>query len=148
MIVPPKSEDESEVYIMTQDGKIIPSVKHLKILGVNFNASNTMETHNSAIALKTGLAYKKLKPYIIHAPPKQRKIMMTSKQQLIALYCSPLFFNESMHCKKRLESVIMNINKRIYNKNTFIVKYKDICQDIKVDEQHKIHMQIDVRVES
>ena len=106
---------------MSHEGEFISSVKQLKILGIRFNSSNNMESHLSSVASTIGLAYKKLKPYIAHAPPKQRKTIINSKLQSIALYCAPLIFNESSQCKKRLESVLMTINKRIYNKNTYKV---------------------------
>ena len=123
---------------MTHEGKIIVSVKNNKILGVHFNSSNNMESHMSSVASRIGLAFKKLKPFIVHASPKQRKTIINSKLRSIALYCSPLFFNESTHCKKRLESVLMTINKRIYNRNTYMTKYKDICHDIQEDEPKQL----------
>ena len=113
IIVPPKNEEQPEAYIMTHKGKIIASVKNIKILGVHFNSSNNMESHMLSVASRIGLAFKKLEPFIAHAPPKQRKTIINSKLRSIALYCSPLFFNESTHCKKRFESVLMTINKKI-----------------------------------
>ena len=99
-----------------------------------FNNKNNMQSHVSAMASKIGLTYRKLKPYIQHAPPPQRKIMMISKLKSIALYGAPLFSNETLDCKKRLENLFMSIYKWIYNKNTYMVRYSIICKEIHVEE--------------
>ena len=63
----------------------------------------------------------------------QRQVILQSKLESIALYAAPLVFKENANCIKRLESLLMKINKFIYNKNTYMKRYEDICQDIRVE---------------
>ena len=91
-----------------------------------------MNTHLSATASAVGLAYKYIQPYLKHAPIGQRKVILTSKVQSIAFYRAPLVFNESESQKKRLEGILMMVNKWIYGNNTFKLNYKKICESIKV----------------
>ena len=50
------------------------------------------------------------------------------------LYGAPIIFNESDYCITQLESILMGFYKWIYNKNTYVVKYRKISKDIKVEE--------------
>ena len=134
MVIPPRGVTPPKMYILTDAGDFIVSASQVKILGVIFNNQNNMQSHASALASKIGLTYRKLKPYIQHAPPAQRKVILMSKLESIALYGAPLFFNETLYCRKRLEDLLMNIYKWIYMKNTYMVRYSKICQDIKVEE--------------
>merc|ERR1711954_500584 len=134
MVIPPCGENTPEMFIFTDSGEFITSSREVKILGVIFNNKNNMQSHVSAMASKIGLTYRKLKPYIQHAPPPQRKIIMISKLESIALYGAPLFSNETLDCKKRLENLFMSIYKWIYNKNTYMVRYSIICKEIHVEE--------------
>ena len=63
MLVPPKPEEQKDVYLMTDDRKMIKSVKQVKILGIKFNSLNNMQSHVASLASSVGLAYHKLKPF-------------------------------------------------------------------------------------
>merc|ERR1711954_277342 len=131
MVIPPRGVTPPKMYILTDAGDFIVSASQVKILGVIFNNQNNMQSHASALASKISLTYRKLKPYIQHAPPAQRKVILMRKLESIALYGAPLFFNETLYRRKRLEDLLMNIYKWIYMKNTYMVRYSKICQDIK-----------------
>ena len=101
LYVPFNNEETTEVYLMLEDGEFITSKSQVKILRVRFNAANDMSSHLSAVASCVGLAYKQLQPYLQHATLPQRKIILKSKVESIALYASPLMFNETESVKKR-----------------------------------------------
>ena len=134
LIIPPRSEEDEEAYIMTGKGEVIASQNQIKILGVKFNTRNNMQSHVATLSSRVGMIFQKLKPYIKNAPQEQRKIILLSKLESVALYGAPLFFNESSYCIKRLELLLMRIYKWAYNKNTYMKKYSEICQELKVDE--------------
>ena len=92
MVIPPSGGTPPEMYILTDSGDFISSASQVKILGVIFNNQNNMQSHASALASKIGLTYRKLKPYIQHAPPAQRKVILMSKLESIALYGAPPIF--------------------------------------------------------
>ena len=124
LMVPYGLDESPVVMLMNKDGKLVRSKSQVKILGIRFNSYNNMNTHLSATASAVGLAYKYIQPYLKHAPIGQRKVILTSKVQSIALYGAPLVFNESESQKKRLEGIIMMVNKWIYGNNTFKLNYK------------------------
>ena len=134
LVVPPKGEQQMKAYIMTVNGDLIESSSQVKILGVKFDSNNSMNSHVASIASRIGMNFQQLKPFLKHASMQQRKTILCSKLESIALYTSPLFLNESHTCTKRLESVIMTIYKWIYNKCTYRKKYSDICKEIKIEE--------------
>ena len=109
LAVPYGSEKSEDLYVMTSDGEIVRSKNQVKILGIRFNSKNDMSTHVTTIASTVGMAYKKLQPYISHANTNQRKIIIKSKVESIALYGSALFFNESKNVKKRLSGILKKI---------------------------------------
>ena len=133
LFVPFNKDEDACVYIMNEDGEVIESSGQVKILGVRFNSSNNLNAHVSALSSSVGMAYNKIKPYIVNASPKQRRIILKAKIESIALYAAPLAFNESESIKKRLENLIMRVYKWIYQKPTFIKKYEEICAEIGVD---------------
>ena len=112
----------------------IPNLSGRNPWGVKFDSNNSMNSHVASIASRIGLNFQQLKPFLKHANMQQRKTIMRSKLESIALYASPLLFNESQSCTKRLESVIMTIYKWIYNRCTYRKKYSDICKEIKIEE--------------
>ena len=119
---------------MTDAGEIIKSKNQVNILGVKFNAANDMSSHVSSIASCVGRAYKNLQPFIKHASLAQRRVIIRAKVESIALYASPLVFNESESTQKRLKNILMKINKWILQENWYKKKNKDICEKIKVEE--------------
>ena len=58
---------------------------------------------------------------------------MNSKLTSVALYASPLFFAEPLAIQKRLESIILMIDRWIFANNTFLMSTEEICQKIKSD---------------
>ena len=117
LTVPYKSEDDDELVIMTSEGEFIKAKHEVKILGIYFNSSNDMSNHISKTASRVGLAYKNLLPYIKYSSLHQRKILIKSKIESIALYGSPLMFNQSDHIQKRFLAIRMRINKWILREN-------------------------------
>ena len=91
------------------------------------------------------MAFQRLKPPARHAPAHQRRLILLSKLKPLALYGAQLLFNESEHCIKRLESVLMRLYKWIYNRNTFKVKSKDIISDIHVDEPSQTLLKVNTK---
>ena len=63
----------------------------------------------------------------------QRKVILTSKLESIALYGAQLASNETESQRKRLEGILMRINKWIFGHSTFKMNYKKLCNDIKVE---------------
>ena len=107
-------------------------------MGIKFNAANNMSSFVSSKASQVGLAYKKLKPFIVHASIPQRKLLIKAKIESIALYGSVLLFKENEHIQKWFENIIMQINKWIINENCFKKRYTKICKAIKVDDPSQI----------
>ena len=68
-----------------------------------------MNTHVASVASNVGMIYKKLSPYIRHADQTQRRLILTAKLEAVALYASPLLFNESEVVQKRFENIVMRI---------------------------------------
>ena len=121
--VPAPNEDLEEVIVMTSDGSVITSKNEVKILGVKFNFRNNMSSHLSSTASKVGMAYSQLKPYLRHASVQQRRLILTAKVESIALYAAPLIFNKNLQSQKRLERIMMKVNKWSYGKSTYRKKY-------------------------
>ena len=145
LFVPAGNEDNEEVYLMTEEGEVIKSKKVVKILGVKFNSNHNMNSHISALASTVGMNYKKIQPYIAHAPMSQRRTILKTKLEPIAMYAAPLLFNESELCKKRLENILMNVNKWIYGKTTYMKSYKEICQEIQVEPPKQVILKTNTR---
>ena len=103
-----------------------------------------MSSHISKTASRVGLAYKNLCPYLKHSSLVQRKILIKSKIESIALYGSPLLFNESEHMQKRFMSILMRINKWILRENCFLKKNSEVCEKIKVDEPEQAYLKANV----
>ena len=133
LLVPYGQDENPEVFLMNRDGEVVESKTSVKILGIRFNSHNNMSTHLSAISSAVGLAYKFLQPYLKHAPLGQRKIILTSKVQSIALYGAPLVFNKSECQKKRLENILLRVNKWIYGYSTYKLNYEKMCNSMKVE---------------
>ena len=91
-----------------------------------------------------GLAYKNLLPFIKYSSLHQRKILIKSKIESIALYGSPLLFNESDHIQKRFMAILMRINKWILRENCFKKKNSEVCAKIKVDEPEQAYLKANV----
>ena len=117
--VPYGNKELQDVFLMMEDGDLIQSKSQVKILGIKFNASNDMSTHVTTLASRVGLVYRKLQPFLSHASVPQRKIILRSKIESIALCGSILFFNESERVKRRYEGILMRINKWIVNESFF-----------------------------
>ena len=145
LFVPAGNEDNEEVYLMTEEGEVIKSKKVVKILGVKFNSNHNMNSHISALASTVGMNYKKIQPYIAHAPMSQRRTILKTKLEPIAMYAAPLLFNESELCKKRLENILMNVNKWIYGKTTYMKSYKEICQEIRAEPPEQVILKTNTR---
>ena len=142
--VPYKPEESEDIVLMSHDGEYIVSKQEVKILGIHFNASNNMSTHISKTASRVGLAYKNMLPYLNHSNINQRKILIKSKIESIALYGSPLIFNETEHIQKRFFAILMKINKWILRENTFRKANKEICAKLKIDEPEQTFLKSNV----
>ena len=84
----------------------------------------------SKVASVIGMQYNQLKPLIMNADTKQRKIILTAKPISIALYTALLFLAETQHRKKRLETIIIRVIKWIFNANMYVVKYTGIYKQV------------------
>ena len=142
--VPYKPEENKELVVMSYDGEFIAAKHEVKILGIHFNSSNNMSTHIGKTASRVGLAFKNLLPYLNHSTLSQRKILIKSKIESIALYGSPLIFNETEHIQKRFMAILMKINKWILRENTFRKSNKEICSKLKTDEPEQTFLKANV----
>ena len=86
LIIPPKTEEVPEAFIMTENGDVMKSQNQVKILGVISNLNNNMHSHLNSIASRIGLTYSKLKPYRTHASTSQRRIILQSKLESVSMY--------------------------------------------------------------
>ena len=61
-----KTNDDGELYLMSEEGEILKSKKTIKILGVKFNERNNLENYISHISMKIGLIHASIKPLLRH----------------------------------------------------------------------------------
>ena len=83
-------------------------------------------------------------PYLKHSTLHQRKILVKSKIESIALYGSPLFFNEVEHIQRRFMAILMCINKWILRENCFRKANSEVCAKLKVDEPEQSYLKANV----
>ena len=144
LAVPYKPDENEELVLMSNDGEFIAAKHEVKILGIHFNSSNNMSTHISKTASRVGLAFKNLLPYLSHSTLNQRKILVKSKIESIALYGSPLIFNETEHIQKRFMAILMKINKWILRENCYRKPNSEVCAKLKVDEPEQSFLKANV----
>ena len=90
-----KNNDEMDIYIHKDDGEIIKSGNHIKILGVTLNNRNSLDTHVSRMASIIGMRFKKISHLLKYMDQKQRKTIMTAKLLSVVAFACPLFSGET-----------------------------------------------------
>ena len=128
-----RPNEKTEIYIHKDDGEILESKSHIKILGVTVNERNNLDTHINKMSVSIGLKYKEISHLVRYMNQDQRKIVMNAKLMSIVNFVSPLFLGQKKTTLMRLEVIIKRILRWTLKEPTYMVATRVICQKLQTD---------------